>query len=297
MPTFRQITVIGTGLIGGSFALATKANGFRGKIVGCDHTPVLTKAKRIGAIDVAIADPIAACENSDLVLLATPVGGIIELIENLGPHLSPKTLLTDVGSTKSAVVRAAQESFGDKVARRFLGGHPMAGKETSGVEFADAELFNGAVWFLTPLKGQASKASRIADFSALIRTFGVKVISLDAVEHDRLCAWISHVPQMISTALASALVEEYGENASLLEAGGRALREMTRIASSPYSMWRDIAITNKQQISDALLKLEQELAHIRENLNTRQLEEEFRQAHKLKGRPAEKRQIRSTDER
>jgi prephenate dehydrogenase len=270
--SFRQITIIGTGLIGGSFALAAKANGFRGKIVGCDRKPVLAKAKRIGAIDVAIADPIAACKNSDLVLLATPVGGIIELIEKLGPHLSPETLLTDVGSTKSAVVRAAQESFGDQGARRFLGGHPMAGKENSGIEFADAELFKGAVWFLTPVKGQAARANSIAAFSALIRKFGVKIISLDAAEHDRLCAWISHVPQMVSTALASALVEEYGENARLLEAGGRALREMTRIASSPYSMWRDIAITNKQPISDALLKLEQELAHIRENLNTRELE-------------------------
>jgi prephenate dehydrogenase len=293
MPTFRQITIIGTGLIGGSFALAAKANGFRGTIVGCDRKQVLGKAKRIGAIDVAIADPLVACKNSDLVLLATPVGGIIELIEKLGPHLSPETLLTDVGSTKSAAVRAAQKSFGDRGARRFLGGHPMAGKENSGIEFADAELFKGAVWFLTPVKGQAAMANRIAAFSALIRKFGVKITSLDAAEHDRLCAWISHVPQMISTALAAALVEEYGKNAPLLEAGGRALREMTRIASSPYSMWRDIAITNKQPISDALLKLEQELAHIRENLNTRELEEEFKQAHKLKRRSARKRQIRS----
>ncbi|HEY4053339.1 MAG TPA: prephenate dehydrogenase/arogenate dehydrogenase family protein [Terriglobales bacterium] len=281
--SFRQITIIGTGLIGGSFALAAKTNGFRGKIIGCDRKPVLAKAKRISAIDVATADPITACKNSDLVVLATPVGGIIELIEELGPHLSPETLLTDVGSTKSAVVRAAQESFGGDVTRRFLGGHPMAGKENSGIEFADAGLFKGAVWFLTPQKGQNPKAgSRMSAFSALIRRFGVKIISLDAAEHDRLCAWISHVPQMISTALASVLVEEYGENAPLLEAGGRALREMTRIASSPYSMWRDIAITNRQPISDALLKLEQELAHIRENLNSRQLEEEFERAHKLK---------------
>jgi len=292
--SFRQITIIGTGLIGGSFALAAKANGFRGKIIGCDRKPVLTKAKRIGAIDVAIADPMAACKNSDLVFLATPVGGIVELIEKLGPHLSPETLLTDVGSTKSTIVRAAQESFGDHVAHRFLGGHPMAGKENSGVEYADAELFKGAVWFLTPTRGQKPKTgSRIADFSALIRKLGVKIISLDAAEHDRLCAWISHVPQMISTALASALVEEYGENAPLLEAGGRALREMTRIASSPYSMWRDIAITNKQQISDALLKLGQELAHIRDNLSTRELEQEFNRAHKLNRRSTGKKQLRS----
>jgi prephenate dehydrogenase len=102
------------------------------------------------------------------------------------------------------------------------------------------------------------------------------------VEHDELCAWISHVPQMISTALAATLVEEYGEEAPLMESGGRALREMTRTAASPYSMWRDIAITNKKSIAGALLKLEQRLAHIRENLDTRELEEEFARAYKLK---------------
>ena len=105
---------------------------------------------------------------------------------------------------------------------------------------------------------------------------------LPADEHDRLCAWISHVPQMISTALAAALVEEFGEDAPLLSAGGRALQEMTRISASPYSMWRDIAISNKKNLADALFKVEQRLAHIRENLATRQLAEEFEQAHELK---------------
>ena len=102
------------------------------------------------------------------------------------------------------------------------------------------------------------------------------------MEHDELCAWISHVPQMISTALAATLVEEYGEEAPLMESGGRALREMTRTAASPYSMWRDIGITNKKSIGDALLKLEQRLGHIRENLDTRELEEEFERAHRLR---------------
>jgi prephenate dehydrogenase len=107
------------------------------------------------------------------------------------------------------------------------------------------------------------------------------VASLDAAEHDDLCAWISHVPQMLSTALAATLVEEYGERAPLIESGGRALREMTRISASPYSMWRDIAITNQKSIADALLKLEQKMAHIRENLGTRELEAEFDRAHLL----------------
>lgn len=282
MTQLRQITVIGTGLIGGSFALAAKKAGFRGKILGCDRKPVLARAKKLGAIDVAIADPVAACQGSDLVVLATPVGGIIELIEKLAPHLSPEALLTDVGSTKSEVMRAAQRAFGADAATRFLGGHPMAGKENSGIAFADAKLFSGAVWFLTPRNDLSPRAGKIAAFSTLLRKMGAKIIALGAAEHDRLCAWISHVPQMVSTALAAALVEEYGPKAPLLEAGGRALREMTRIAASPYSMWRDIALTNKRRIADALLKLEQELAHIRENLDTRELEAEFERAHQLK---------------
>ena len=278
----RQITIIGTGLIGGSFGLALKADGFKGKIVGCDRKEVLTRAKRKRAIDTGISDAIEACKGSDVVVLAVPVGTIIGLLSSLAPHLSPNTLLTDVGSTKGETLLAAEKVFGDGVTERFLGGHPMAGKENSGIEFADAELFQGAVWFVTPFRNQTLKSGRVAEFLALVRRIGARVEVLAAPEHDELCAWISHVPQMLSTALASALVEEYGEKAPLLESGGRALREMTRIAASPYSMWRDIAITNRLSISEALLKLEQKLAHIRENLDTRELEKEFDQAHRLK---------------
>ena len=277
----RQITIIGTGLIGGSFGLALKANGFRGKVVGCDRKEILGKAKRKRAIDLGITDPVEACRGSDVVLLATPVGGIMGLIGILAPHLSPEVLFTDVGSTKSEILRTAGKAFGAAVTQRFLGGHPMAGKENSGIEFADPELFRGAVWFLTPTNNQSLNSKRIAEFLALVRKIGARIALLDAADHDALCGWISHVPQMISTALASTLVEEYGQNAPLLETGGRALREMTRIAASPYSMWRDIAITNKQSIAEALLKLEQKLAHIRENLDTRELEREFEQAHRL----------------
>src|SRR5262249_27734888 len=116
--------------------------------------------------------------------------------------------------------------------------------------------------------------------------------SMDAQEHDELCGWISHLPQFMSTALAAALVDQYGQEAPLLEAGGRALREMTRISASPYSMWRDVALTNKENIRDALHKLEQKLAHIRENLDTRELAMEFERAHELRKTPLGKRQIK-----
>jgi prephenate dehydrogenase len=280
--SIRQITIVGTGLIGGSLGLALKKAGFRGKIIGCDSKAVLARAKRSRAIDAGLADPVEASKGSDVVVLATPVGSIIELIERLAPRISPSTLLTDVGSTKSEIVFRAAKAFGKDAARRFLAGHPMAGKENSGIAFADAGLFRGAVWFVTPLPRQKLKSGIVGEYLKLVKKTGARIAELDAAEHDQLCAWISHVPQMISTALAATLVEEYGEKAPLLESGGRALLEMTRIAASPYSMWRDIAITNKKQIADALLKVEQRLGHIRENLDTRGLEEEFEKGHGLK---------------
>src|SRR5208337_4757364 len=135
---------------------------------------------------------------------------------------------------------------------------------------------------LTPFPGQSLNEGLFAEFAGWIDQIGARIAMLPPEDHDRLCAWISHLPQMISTALAASLVEEFGEEAPLLPAGGRALREMTRIAASPYSMWRDVAITNQKNLENALLKVEQRLAHIRENLTTRQLAEEFEQAHGLR---------------
>jgi len=280
--SIRQITIIGTGLIGGSFALALRKNKFKGRIVGCDREPALKRAKTGGVIDDGFVKPAEAVRGSQLVMLATPVLAIVDLIGQLGTVLPADALLTDVGSTKTAVTEQALSMFGKNAGKRFLGGHPMAGKEQSGVEFADADLFQNAVWFLTPVSGQNLQKGLFAEFAGWIDQIGAQVAMLPPDEHDRLCAWISQVPQMISTALAAALVEEFGEEAPLLSTGGRALREMTRIAASPYSMWRDIAITNKKNLEDALLKVEQRLAHIRENLATRQLAEEFELAHGLK---------------
>jgi prephenate dehydrogenase len=277
----RQITIIGTGLIGGSLGLALKKRKYTGRIVGCDRAPVLERAQELGAIDAGTTSAPDSIRGSSVVVLATPVVAIIDLIERLGPALPAKTLLTDVGSTKGEVARRAQLTFGKTVSQRFLAGHPMAGKEQSGVEFADADLFQGAAWFVAPFPGQDIYSGLSGEFLEWVEKMGARIANLPAQQHDQLCAWISHLPQMIATALAASLVDEFGE-APLLEAGGRALREMTRISSSPYSMWRDIAITNKKNIADALLKLEQRLAHIRENLDSRELAAEFERAHELK---------------
>jgi prephenate dehydrogenase len=278
----RQITIIGTGLIGGSFALALKKHRFAGRIIGCDRATVLERARYAAAIDAGHTNPADAVRGSQIVILATPVSGIIDLIARLGPALPPKTLLTDVGSTKAEVLDRAKTVFRKNTGGRFLAGHPMAGKEQSGVEFADPDLFLGAAWFVTPVPGQKVYDGLSGEYLEWVEKIGARIASMDAREHDQLCAWISHLPQMISTALAAALVDEYGEDAPLLEAGGRALREMTRISGSPYSMWRDVALTNKTNLRTALLKLEQHLAHIRENLDTRELAMEFERAHQLK---------------
>jgi prephenate dehydrogenase len=278
----RQITIIGNGLIGGSLGLALRKHKFAGRIIGSDRTPALERAQEKGAIHEGHTNPADAIHGSDVVVLATPVVAVIDLIERLGPGLPAKTLLTDVGSTKAEVTARASKVFGKAAGQRFLAGHPMAGKEQAGAESADADLFQGAPWFFTPFPGQDIYKGLCGEFLEWVEKIGARVAILPAAEHDRLCAWISHLPQMISTALAASLVDEFGPDTPLLEAGGRALREMTRIASSPYSMWRDIAITNKANIADALLKLEQRLAHIRENLDTRELAAEFERAHELK---------------
>ena len=290
----RQITIIGTGLIGGSLGLALRKKKFAGRIVGCDREGTLERARMRGAIDDGTVNPGDAVRGSQVVVLATPVLAIVDLIERLGPALPAKTLLTDVGSTKTLVVEQAAKVFGKSAGKRFLAGHPMAGKEMSGVDYADADLFEKAVWFLTPLPGQDLSGLNLneglfAEFAGWIDAIGARIAMLPAEEHDRLCAWISHVPQMISTALAAALVEEFGDEAPLLAAGGRALQEMTRISASPYSMWRDIAISNKSNLEKALWKVEQRLAHIRENLATRELAAEFEQAHALRKIPVKKR--------
>jgi prephenate dehydrogenase len=282
---FRQVTIIGTGLIGGSLGLALKKRHLAARIVGCDRPPVLERAQECGAIDAGISNPADAVQGSDLVVLATPVLPIIDLIERLGPALPVKTLVTDVGSTKAEIVQHAAKSFGRTAGQRFLAGHPMAGKEHAGVEFADADLFVGAAWLFTPLPRQNVYAGLCGEFIHCAEKMGAKVAVVEPADHDRFCAWISHVPQMISTALAATLVDEFGPDAPVLDIGGRALREMTRISGSPYSMWRDVAITNKKNISDALQKLEQRLAHIRENLDSRELAAEFERAHQLKKQP------------
>lgn len=279
---FKQLTIIGTGLIGGSLGLALKKRTLAARVVGCDRAATLEHAKERGAIDEGVVNPADAVRGSELIVLAAPVLATIDLIERLAPALPSRTLVTDVGSTKVEITKRAIKAFGKSAGQRFLAGHPMAGKEQCGIDYADADLFEDAAWLFTPLPRQNVHAGMCGEWVQCVEKLGAKVAILDPADHDRLCAWISHLPQMISTALAATLVDEFGEDAPLLDIGGRALREMTRISGSPYSMWRDIAITNRDNLGGALMQLEQRLAHIRENLDSRQLAKEFERAHELR---------------
>src|SRR5208283_4150779 len=147
----RQITIVGTGLIGGSFGLALRQHGFAGEIVGCDKPEVLNAALVRGAIDRGATDAKDAAQGSDVVLLATPVGTILSLFERLAPTLPPNALITDTGSTKQSIVELARMVFGASAEERVLPGHPMAGKKHGGIDNADAELFRGAAWLVTPI--------------------------------------------------------------------------------------------------------------------------------------------------
>ena len=278
----RQITIVGTGLIGGSLALALRANRFAGTIIGCDKRAVLEFAQARGAIDRAEAELERAIQGSDVVVLATPIGRILSQLEAIAPLVSPETLITDTGSTKQELVNRARMLFGAAAAERFLPGHPMAGKEHGGMENAGAELFRDAAWLITPIGDERPFTPRQQEYLSLLEAIGAHVVTLDAERHDRLCAWVSHLPQMIATALASLLREEMGDDAVAAQIGGRALREMTRIAASPYSMWRDIALTNSGNIEEALLRFEQQIAYLRENLRGPALRELFDSANVFK---------------
>jgi prephenate dehydrogenase len=279
----RQITIVGTGLIGGSLALAVRQYGFSGTIVGCDKPSVLDTALERKAIDRGEADLERAVVDSDVIVFATPVGTILSQFEAIAPTLPSTTLITDTGSTKQKFVERARMIFGAEAGKRVLPGHPMAGKEFAGVEHADANLFQGAVWLISPIEADRQYTPLQEEFTALLASIGARIVVLDPERHDLLCAWISHLPQMISTALTSILHEELGDDEIVIQIGGRALREMTRIAHSPYSMWRDIALTNGENIEDVMLRFEQQLTHLRENLRAPGLREMFERAHRFGG--------------
>ncbi len=283
----ERVTIVGTGLIGASVGLALRAAGFAGSILGVDaNAGEAREAQRLGAIDLSVQANAAqrAYAEADVIVLATPVLAIMGWIDKVGSTLGPHQLVTDVGSTKLAISELARRVFAGDGNARLLPGHPMAGKESGGAALADAELFQGAMWLFTPLDAATTELE--AEWRAWVAKFGCRTMDLDAARHDRICAWVSHLPQMVATAMAAMFEDEFAREPAMAEEfraiGGRALREMTRLGASPYSMWRDVAQTNTVPIAASLYALEQQLAHLRENLKTPELREEFVKANRFR---------------
>jgi len=282
----ERIAIFGTGLLGTSVGLALRASGFRGSLIGWNRSPEGAQiALKMGAIDSIATDALQAARDSQVVLLAVPIYATLDWMEKLSGVLGSEHLVTDVGSTKGQISEAASRLFNTPEHAAFLPGHPMAGKERGGASLADSALFRGAVWLFT----DDPAAQRSPHSTALVRgwrewvgAMGAKTLDLEPARHDELVGWVSHLPQFVATALSALLEEEVGDAPELKDVGGRALREMTRLGASPYSMWRDIALTNTEAVQSALLALEQRLAHLRENLRTPELRDEFEQANRFR---------------
>jgi prephenate dehydrogenase len=283
----RRILIVGTGLIGGSIGLALRAAGYDGEIAGTGPTvETLQTAQSIGAIDrwCTREDADSVATTSDVIVLCGPVMSILDWMSRLGPLLGEHQLITDVGSTKLQIAELAGKFYNQPERAQFLPGHPMAGKESGGAALAEADLFQNAMWLFTPAT-DAKPSAIEAEWRDWVKKFGARTMDLDAARHDEICAWVSHLPQMLSTALAALLEETFAHDSTrrdeVAAIGGRALRETTRLGASPYSMWRDIALSNSEPIAATL---HQRLAHVRENLRTPELKEEFRLANEFRRR-------------
>ena len=251
----ERISILGTGLLGTSVGLALRAAGFRGSIVGWNRSQQHAElAKQMGAIDSVATDPVEAARASQVVLLSVPIYATLDFMEKLAPVLGSEHLVTDVGSTKRVISEAAARLYNTPERAAFLPGHPMAGKERGGAELGDANLFRNAVWLFTDdpaAQRSPHSAALVKEWRNLVATMGSRTLDLDPARHDELVAWVSHLPQFLATALSALLENEVGDAPELKDVGGRALREMTRLGASPFSMWRDIAHTNTEAIERA----------------------------------------------
>lgn len=282
----ESIAILGTGLLGTSVGLALRAAGFQGEIIGWNRNLAHAEtAGRMGALDRIAGDALTAAREAQVVLISVPIYATLDLMEQLSTVLGPEHLVTDVGSTKGQITEAADRLFNTPDRAGFLPGHPMAGKERGGADLGDANLFRGAVWLFTdfPAWHRSERATELArSWRGWVMKMGSRSIDLEPRRHDELVAWVSHLPQMVSTALSAVLQDRVGDAPELKDVGGRALREMTRLGASPFSMWRDIALTNTEAIDAALQALEQHIAHMRENLRTPELRDEFERANRFR---------------
>ncbi len=242
---FQQLGLIGCGLMGGSFALALKKAGLVKKVVGYSKSPSTTdRAKKLGVIDVAAESALLAVSGSDIVLLAVPVSATEATFKAIRHLVEPGILFMDVGSTKRDVVDAARRALHERVAS-FVPAHPIAGKEMSGIQHADAALYNGRTVILTPLAQSAPELVQKA--TDVWSAIGAQVLKMSAENHDAAFAAVSHLPHLLAFAYFSAVVNQPAGR-DFLSLAGPGFRDFTRIAASDSTIWRDILMANREEI-------------------------------------------------
>jgi prephenate dehydrogenase len=257
---FHQITICGVGLIGGSLALIAREQNLVERAVGLGRTLTnLEVARNRGMIDLATQDPIEAAEGADLVMLAVPIRTMPAVLGAMIPHLPPHAVITDVGSVKGWVVRELEPML--KAGMSLVAAHPIAGKETTGADAADRELFVNRRVIVTPSKSSTPEA--VAKIEQLWRATGANVETMDPDTHDRILAHSSHLPQIVASALAASLKDERVAGKLAAEYGAGGLRDTTRLAASSAEIWRDICFTNREAIVEALKSFDSTFAEFR----------------------------------
>ncbi|RJR15776.1 MAG: prephenate dehydrogenase/arogenate dehydrogenase family protein [Nitrospiraceae bacterium] len=253
---FNKITIIGIGLIGSSLALALKKQGFSGKMTGVGRNQEnLIKAKEMGIIDDYSTSHAEGVIDADLIVLASTVGQFEEIVKNIRDHIKKGAILTDVGSVKAGVIKKIRPLMPEGVS--FVGGHPIAGKECSGIHAATADLFNGAKCIITPEEDTDNEA--LDKVIGVWKKTGAVTAIMSPEEHDLVFAAVSHLPHVVAYALVNAILDV---DDNILRHGGRGLKDMTRIALSPTELWRDICSYNRDDILITLRKFSSSITHI-----------------------------------
>lgn len=246
-PHFGRVAILGVGLIGGSLGLALRRRGLADEVVGYSRTPATRAlAAELGAID-RVADSAEDCvDGADLVYLATPVAAIVPLLTSLAPRLRSGAVVTDAGSSKARIVAEAAALGCDS----FVGGHPMTGSEAMGVAAARADLFDGMTYALTPTSRTSPAA--LAQVRALAEALGSRVVELSPEDHDRAAAAISHLPHLLATVLMLVTEQRAQEGAPVYELAAGSWTDGTRVAASGATMWREILVSNREAVLEAL---------------------------------------------
>jgi prephenate dehydrogenase len=276
-----RVTILGTGLIGGSFALALRKYTTDMHISGWDRAEVVREAHTRGALDEAFSTELApALQNTDLIYIALPIAATLDLLPEVARHAPAHALVTDACSTKVRIVEAAAKLYPAANGPLFLGGHPMAGRELSGIAHADADLFRGNTYALIGASS-AKEDPRVSAFVKILEKVGARPLWLGAQQHDYAVGLSSHLPQLAAVALAGFLYDHLDENGLPITLAGPGLRDSLRLAGSPYSTWRDIVLTNQEVLSAALDLFARRLDDLREKLASRELEADFDAANEL----------------